>query len=506
MSLVDRLPGRPRSRVGWLRVGLGVLVLALLTPSAVSAVTYDPVDLQRGTIDEPADGTTVIAVQGFKLSGQSNAKKPARLVGVGPRGGVEWVHEADGAINWFYDVDPLGDGTLLVVGAHPNGTVVKKYDPATDEDVWVERLDAHDTHDVDLINGDQLLVANMRNYNETTGENDDRLFVYDRQSGEVVWEYEFTRIYDESQGGDYTGDWTHVNDVDKIGPGRYLASPRDMDQVVVVNRSKEVTMRLGSDGDHDVVHEQHNPQYLTGEGGTPTVLVADSENDRVVEYARTDGGWERTWTLGTGGELNWPRDADRLPNGNTLVTDSLNHRVMEVTPEGEVVWEFYAPWGTYEAERVNLGDEPGGPTVREQGATGAYGLEGSAALTPGSGQLTFAAWLSGAFAGTPAEGGADWLATRWSHAVPWIRPVWMRPWDFVGAALAALVLVGWVGGEAVYNRRALQRRGRRAVARFRGDDWSADVDDDPAGGRVASEAADGAGSSSGPDTASGPED
>lgn len=37
--------------------------------------------------------------------------------------------------------------------------------------------------------------------------------------------------------------------------------------------------------------------------------------------------------------------ADRLPNGNTLITEMLHGRVIEVTPEREVVWEFINPGG-----------------------------------------------------------------------------------------------------------------------------------------------------------------
>ncbi|MCP4661823.1 MAG: hypothetical protein GY856_40995 [bacterium] len=33
----------------------------------------------------------------------------------------------------------------------------------------------------------------------------------------------------------------------------------------------------------------------------------------------------------------------RLPNGNTLITESDNGRAFEVTPDGEIVWEFYNP-------------------------------------------------------------------------------------------------------------------------------------------------------------------
>ncbi|MEA1929147.1 MAG: arylsulfotransferase family protein, partial [Candidatus Auribacterota bacterium] len=33
----------------------------------------------------------------------------------------------------------------------------------------------------------------------------------------------------------------------------------------------------------------------------------------------------------------------RLPNGNTLICESERGRVFEITPTGEVVWEFYNP-------------------------------------------------------------------------------------------------------------------------------------------------------------------
>ncbi|UCH37066.1 MAG: aryl-sulfate sulfotransferase [Candidatus Bathyarchaeota archaeon] len=52
-------------------------------------------------------------------------------------------------------------------------------------------------------------------------------------------------------------------------------------------------------------------------------------------------------------------DADRLPNGNTLITDGIHYdpdygRIVEVTPEGEKVWEVItAPFNQmYRAERI----------------------------------------------------------------------------------------------------------------------------------------------------------
>ena len=35
--------------------------------------------------------------------------------------------------------------------------------------------------------------------------------------------------------------------------------------------------------------------------------------------------------------------AQRLPNGNTLITESRHGRIIEVTPKCEIVWEYISP-------------------------------------------------------------------------------------------------------------------------------------------------------------------
>jgi outer membrane protein assembly factor BamB len=39
----------------------------------------------------------------------------------------------------------------------------------------------------------------------------------------------------------------------------------------------------------------------------------------------------------------WGGANQRLPNGNTLITESDRGRVFEITPSGEIVWEFFIP-------------------------------------------------------------------------------------------------------------------------------------------------------------------
>ena len=465
-----RLPSR--SRANAVRLVAVLVVCSLLAPSAVSALTYDPAeatDLERGTITEPANDSTVISVQGYTFQGNTNPKKPARLVSVGDRGDLEWTHDDTvGGSAWVFDVDQLPDGNLLVSSPRAGDTLVFEFDPDTQERVWEERFDMTDTHDVAYLGDDRIAIANMREWNESAGVSDDRIVIYNRSTGEFTWEWYFRDHYPASTDGGYSEDWTHVNDVDPIGDDRLLLSPRNFDQAIVVDiESKEIVERLGSDGDYDVLREQHNPDWIESENGTPTILVTDSENNRVVEYAKEDGEWVRTWEVGSE-SLNWPRDADRLPNGNTLITDTLNHRVMEVTPTGEVVWEYYATWGPYDAERLGTPSESSGPTIRDMNASGSYAITGSANLTAGGeGSVGFDGRIRATFAGTVLEAPMNEFATRWAHVTPWLRPVWMSGWDLVWAIGAAIVGVAWAGGEVVFHRRRLFAGGRRLATGLR---------------------------------------
>jgi hypothetical protein len=448
-----------------LRAFLAVVIVGLLMSTATLTLAYEPTNLQAGTITDPANGTTAVAIQGFHFEGEDDPKKPARLVAVGPQGSVEWTYNgsARGA-SWFYDVDPLPNGNLLAVNTARGKTFVYELDPETKERVWTETLPITDTHDVDLINENELLIGNLRNSSGDTS--DERIYIYNRTTDRVTWEWEFEEHYppDTDVGVSNTDDWSHVNDVDEIAPGKFLVSPRNFDQVIVVDReTKEITMRLGADGNHTILDEQHNPTYLESENGTPTILVADSENDRVVEYARLDGSWERIWTVGTD-QLNWPRDADRLPNGNTLIVDTLNQRVIEVTPRGEIVWEQFAPWAPYDAERLAYGDEAGGPTIRDLGVSGSYELSGGAEARAGPVvDTSFPTWLTLTFGDTPIEEPIVRFAERWEGVSQWIKPVWMAPWGFVSLVGAGLLGLLWGLGELFYGRRRLQRGFSRVV-------------------------------------------
>jgi len=471
----------------WVLRGVAaLLVVSLLVSAAGATLAYDAPEIQPGTVEEPANGSTLVSVQGFHYRGEDWEKKPARLLSFDETANLEWKHNgSQERSNWFYDADPLPNGNILVVNTfRANGnpyTGVYELDPETQTTVWRRNFRMEDTHDVDLINnGSQLLMGQMR-----AGAND-AVHIYDfggdkqnTENDDFVWHWFFAAHYppDSTDGGvPPNGDWTHLNDVDKIDDGKYMFSPRNFDQVIAVDRETgDITMRLGADDAHDVLHEQHNPSYLETEDGDPVILVPDSENDRVVEYTcveRVNGkcNWELTWEVGVGGNLDWPRDANRLPNGNTLITDSLNHRVIEVTPTGKVVWEAYAPWAPFSAERVAHGnDGVRSPTMHDLDRGGAYEVTGSAAAVPGTGDgQTFPQWLRSTFGGVPLIGGlATDLADAWGAGVTFLKPTWMAPWSAAYLAVAVLLLAGWGLAEAAYQRRRIAAGAREAVARAR---------------------------------------
>ena len=466
----------PISPVWIFRVFLSVLVLISFGAGVVLTAMYEPPEIQTGTVEDSTRGTTYVAVQGFHFQGEGATKKPARLVAVDGQAKPEWIYNGSKrGVSWFYNVDPLPNGNVLAVNTVPGRTLVYELEAETRDRVWQQNFSITDTHDVDLINGDQLLVANMREYNNNNGTSNDRLFIYDLSEDKIVWEWYFKNHYPSETDGGMNDDWSHVNDVDKIEDGKYLVSPRNFDQVIVVNRStKNITMQLGADQKHTILNEQHDPQYLESQTGTPTVLVADSENDRIVEYScvnRSETGecqWKQVWVMGDD-QLNWPRDADRLPNGNTLIVDSLGHRVIEVTPTGEIIWEVYTPWAPFDVERAVHGNEAGGPTMIDQNISGSYQLSGSAGETPGTGTATttFPEWIKTVVGGTPLNSPGSEFAEAWEGISQWIKPIWMAPWSFMYFTLDIVLLFVLATAEVIIHRRWISSRTRQALGRMR---------------------------------------
>jgi hypothetical protein len=369
----------------------------------------------------------------------------------------------------YHDVDPSPEGeqTLSYVAHNITGKAIcperlKPSAPCTEN--VIERINystgeterlyssfvnyngSSNWHDVDRISGSQFLVGDIQF---------DRVFIVDTAAGSIEWIWNVSAEYDRSTGGK-PNDWTHLNDVEVLDENRYMVNLRNQDQVVFVHREKGLldNLTLGADGDHETLYEQHNPDYIPEERGGPAILVADSENNRIVEYQRQDGSWVQSWVWADE-RLRWPRDADRLPNDNTLVVDTHGTRLLEVAPSGEIVWQREVPRGVYEVELLSTGDESAGG--RSMAAIRDASSDASSNGTERTVNTTDARSFGG-IDDTAQRAFLDAFPPIVLNGFLFVLPSWVSPLS--GALLLLTVVVGalWSVGEGV----------RFAVHRFQG--------------------------------------
>jgi hypothetical protein len=399
---------------------------------AIAAEQMDRPFAQRDSVVDDRTGVTVVTTD----PPGSNVGTAA-LVAFAPDGRPLFHNDTYG--NYFdVDPDPAGSQSLLYVAgsryescpadleAQANKSfddgcakvVIERANLSTDE---TERLHTAVTgwdvwHDVDRIGDNEILVADIA---------EDRAFVLNLTTGEREWTWNADEEYDRNESGGASGDWTHINDVEALDDGRVMVSLRNFDRVVFIEPGEGVDhdWTLGSEDAYDVLYEQHNPDYIPTERGGPAVLVADSENNRVVEYQRDGSRWYRSWQWDDD-RLQWPRDADRLPNNHTLVTDSQGNRVLELNEDDEIVWEVHVTT-PYEAERLGTGDESanGWSTATvEDGASEVDGGSENGETRTKTGLSWLIAFLTG-----PAV-----------NAVLYIAPAWMTAFHIAVAGVFAV--------------------------------------------------------------------
>jgi len=444
-------------------------------------------------------GLTVVATQGFYVSGQT-----AEIAAITPNGTV--VHFND-SYRVYFDVDPVpGERyTVEYVAARQfpesectqfesdrcTRNVVNRVNLTTGEQetVYAEmtpRIYSARWHDIDRINETHLVVADIIN---------DSVYTVDTRDNSIVWEWKASDVYTRDQGGK-SGDWTHINDVEVLPDGRIMASLRNMDSVVFLNQSSgewvmDESWTLGEDGDHETLFEQHNPDYIPKEQGGPAVLVGDSENTRIVEYQRVDGEWIQTWSW-RDVRLQWPRDADRLPNGNTLIVDSNGNRIVELDENDDIVWS--ADMGMpYDVERIGTGDESsGGPAarLRDQAPLRTPTPTETNGTTNNSGETSDeragpAEPVEPVDPDASAESGTTAVDQFWftlkgaipshiSNGLLYASPPWVLFTDIAFGALFLLVGLTWASSEFYWSRFTLRglagaafQRARSATGRIR---------------------------------------
>jgi hypothetical protein len=349
---------------------------------------------------------------------------------------------------WDVDPSPVGDRTvLLAAGADAENcgaddcvrNIVTRINLTTGERVrlfsrTVSTKGSAEWHDVDRINDSALVVADIKH---------DKVFMIDPGTKEVFWQWNASEHFSRESGGP-PKDWTHLNDVEYTENGRVMASIRNQDQVVFIEPGEGVVENrtLGAEDDFSVLWGQHNPDYIPEIQGGPAILVADSHNDRAVEYQWREDEWVRTWQW-SDERTQWIRDADRLPGRETLITDTNGDRVLEVNESGGIVWSVSIE-KPYEAERLGTGDESS--TGKSAAALGLRSRTGGHTRTVDTlyGFVSVHVWQAFTDVAPPFA----------LNSVLFVVPKWMGPTEILPLVVAGLTALLWVGTE-MYWRSAL---------------------------------------------------
>lgn len=271
---------------------------------------------------------------------------------------------------------------LLIPG---RGLPTYRLNPETEKMEW-SQWSAYIHHDIDVLPNGNYLFLYLYLYDGPAGteyspREADGIRIVDPTTNQVLWDWQ---IHEHISIDDYCPlcisqpqaffdgyDWTHCNTViyRREGTKDYIyLNVRNLNRFMKIDAATgEVVWTMGDGGDfgEGLWSHSHDPEFLPN----GNLLMLDNGLHRNGQAA---GGYSRAIEIAFDpeekyAEIVWEYrekpdfytyamgDADRLPNGNTLITDAVNGRIVEVTPDKEKVWEYRLNtpmnW-IYKAERV----------------------------------------------------------------------------------------------------------------------------------------------------------
>jgi len=238
---------------------------------------------------------------------------------VTPEGKIVWEHTDP---THHHDVQWLPNGNLLYGALEPL--------PAEFARRIVGGSSAHDPAD-GIFFGDVIKEVNRK--------------------GETVWQWRACDHLDPEEFPVHdTFDhyhWPMINGVFAASNDIVLLSLRTTSGVIGVARaSGEPVIRIK----HPLVAQQHTPVELDN----GNILIFDNGNwrfgqtspaSRIIEVEPGSNRivWQYSDPMRSAFFSPYMGAAQRLPNGNTHITESASGRLFDVTPAGDVVWEFVIP-------------------------------------------------------------------------------------------------------------------------------------------------------------------
>ena len=122
-----------------------------------------------------------------------------------------------------------------------------------------------------------------------------------------------------------------------INDDLFLVTDQNNRRVFELKRNKQITWSYeGMDKMMSPYYAERleNGNTLISDWGAHYVFEINSEGETVWSFGeqKTSGNDEQ--------HLAYPEHATRLQNGNTLISDTRNDRILEVSPEGQIVWSL----------------------------------------------------------------------------------------------------------------------------------------------------------------------
>jgi hypothetical protein len=276
-----------------------------------------------------------------------------------------WESQRDES--WMH-VEPLGNGEVLTI---TRDVALARYDWESEE-IWRKRLPVH--HDV-AVDGEGRILALTRGRTSLSHEGEELPVLCDSIAvlsleGEVIERRPLLPLFrslveprriqsvqrrlstgqspDDLLRPGGVADLLHTNsiailrtEIDEIAPaGAILLSFRAASRIAILSHDlDEVLWSWGRgelDGQHDV-SQIANGNLMAFDNG----LKRNAES-RVIEIDPVAG--EVVWAYDPPDLFTRLRGgAQELSNGHVLITESDSGHVLEVTREGEMVWEFWNP-------------------------------------------------------------------------------------------------------------------------------------------------------------------
>ena len=163
-------------------------------------------------------------------------------------------------------------------------------------------------------------------------------------------------------------DWTHGNTITplpenkwydagdkRFKPGNVLFSPRNFDKVFIIdNDTKKIVWEWTHTYKGGMSHQHEPIMVAKGLPGEGNILLFDNglfprhrdHNGATIVFEINPVTKDTVWKYETYGYSNQKffsktkGSITRLPNGNTFISEDNNGRLFQVTPMGEIVWEY----------------------------------------------------------------------------------------------------------------------------------------------------------------------